>query len=170
MVVSVAVRRLICCRGVCTVLTRADRSGELGAGCEGWIPMRHVLCGRRAFQRTTSFGVDVATANVFLTNLGAPLCSVIWLRCSSRVAQWRRNAVTVALTIVPKAFTWFECAASATLFAATLFQMALCFHCEVYVAIRGTATSSVLLVMRTATASTHKFLASVGGSSGQAAS
>jgi len=132
--------------------------------------MRHVLGGWRAFQRTTLLGVDVATANVFLTNLGAALCPVIWLRCSSRVAQWRRDAVTVALTMVPKESTRFECAASATLFAATLFQMAMCFPCEVYVAIRSTATSSVLLVMRIATASTHKCLASVGGSSGQAAS
>jgi len=69
--------------------------------------MRHVLCGCRALERTTSFGVDVATANVLLTILGPALCSVIWLRCSSRVARWRRNAVTVALTMVPKASTRF---------------------------------------------------------------
>jgi len=166
----VAVRGLICSRGVCTVLTRADRHGELRAGQERWIPMRHVICGWRTFQRTTSFGVDAATANEFLKILGAALCSVIWLRCSSRVAQWRRDAVTVALTMVPKASTQFECAASATLFSASLFQMAMCSPCEVSVAIRSTATSSVLLVMRTATAATHKCLASVGGSSGQAAS
>ena len=132
--------------------------------------MRHVLCGWRAFQRTTSIGVDVATAIVLLTILGAALCSVIWLRCSSRVAQWRHDAATVAPTMVPKASTRSECAASATLFAATLFQMTMCFSCEVCVATQSTATSSVLLVMRTATASTHKCPASVGGSSGQVAS
>jgi len=104
-VVSVAERGLVCSRGVCTVLTRADRHGERGARRERCIPKRHVSCGWRAFQRTTSIGVDVATANLFLTNLGAAPCSVTWLRYSSRVAQWRHDAATVAPTMVPKAAT-----------------------------------------------------------------